>query len=177
MFMSAQKRFTLLEMLVMASVTLILVTMALPNFGATVKGNRELSEIDTLYNALVLARDTATRSGSDVMVCASADGRNCANGTWSAGYTVKYVTAPLNSPAVIHRFRAMDGTTTLVSSINGRIVFHADGRTDLPGPITFTLCDSRGVRDARALDLLVSGVPKASTILGRDVNGQPLACS
>lgn len=130
--MDSQKGFALLEMLVLAAVIVILVTAALPNFGATLKTNRQLSEMGTLATALALARNTAAQSGSDVLVCATTDGRDCAHGTWSAGYAVEYVT-PLRTAALIRTFSRLGSGTTLVSSISDRIVFHASGLTDLPG--------------------------------------------
>jgi prepilin-type N-terminal cleavage/methylation domain-containing protein len=175
--MNAQKGFTLLEMLVLAAVIVILVTAALPNFGATIKSNRGLSNVGTLAAASALARNTADLTGRDVLVCAGAGGHDCAHGTWSAGYAVEYVTLPLPTAALIPYIFGSGHGTTLVSSISDRIVFHASGVTELPGTTTFTLCDSRGARDARALDLLVSSVTEASTTLGRDANGEPLACS
>lgn len=175
--MNAQKGFTLLEMVVLAAVIVILVTVALPNFGATLESNRELSDMDTLASALVLARNTAAESGSDVLVCASANGRDCTGTVWSRGFTVEYLTPPPRTSTVIRAFPTLDIRTTLVSSISDRIVFHANGLTNLPGPTTFTLCDQRGVSYARALDLLVSGLFQISTTLGQDVNGQPLVCS
>lgn len=175
--MKAQKGFTLLEMLVVAAVIVILVTVALPNFAATIKSNREMSEMGTLAAALALARDTAAKSGSDVMICASADGHDCADGAWSTGFTVEYVTPPPRTASVIRVFPGLADGSKLISSASDRIVFHPDGLTDLPGPTTFTLCDGRGVSQARALDLLVSGLYQTSTTLGQDVNGQPLVCS
>lgn len=175
--MKAHKGFTLIEFAAMAAVIAILVTVALPNFAATLQSNRDMSEMGTLAAALALARDTATRSGSDVLVCASADGRACADTAWSQGYTVEYVTPPPQAGAVIRSFPALNSHTSLLSSLSNRIVFHANGMTDLAGATTFTLCDRRGVNYARALDLMVSGLTQASTTLGQDVNGQPLVCS
>lgn len=175
--MQAHKGFTLIEFAAMAAVIAILVTVALPNFAATIESSRELSEIGTLTAALALARDTAARSGSDVLVCASADARACADQAWSQGYVVEYVTPPPRTGTVIRSFPSLDIHTSLSSSISNRIVFHADGLTNLTGPNTFTLCDRRRVDYARALDLLVSGLTQASTRLGQDVNGQPLVCS
>lgn len=175
--MNAHKGFTLIEFVVMAAVIAILVTVALPNFAATIQSNRDMSEMGTLAAALALARDTAARSGSDVLVCASADGRACADTAWNQGYAVEYVTPPPRTGAIIRSFPALDTHSSLLSSVSNRIVFHANGMTDLTGPSTFTLCDHRGVNYARALDLLVSGLTQTSTTLGQDVNGQPLVCS
>ncbi|MBU6421126.1 MAG: GspH/FimT family pseudopilin [Gammaproteobacteria bacterium] len=176
--MNAHKGFTLIEFVVMAAVIAILATVALPNFAATIESNRELSEIGTLTAALALARDTATRSGSDVLVCASANGRDCADTAWNQGYAVEYLTPPPRTGAIIRSFPALDTHSSLLSSVsNHRIVFHANGMTNLAGLTTFTLCGRRGVNYARALDLLVSGLTQASTTLGQDVNGQPLVCS
>jgi len=175
--MKAHNGFTLLELVVLLAVVAILLTMALPNFGATIKSNRELSEVSELASALALARNTAAQSGGDVFVCASADGLTCTGGAWSQGFAVEYVSPPPRTSAVIRVFPALASGNTLVNSASDRIVFHASGATDLAGPATFTLCDSRGVSNARALDLLVSGLTETSTTLGQDVNGTPLVCS
>lgn len=175
--MKAQKGFTLLEMVVLATVIVVLVGVALPNFGATLEGNRELSEMNNLTAALTLARNTAAQSGRDVLVCASTDGRECADGDWSRGFTVAYLTPPPRTDAMIRRVAALSAHITLVSSASDRIVFHANGLTDLAGPTTFTICDSRGPNYARALDLFVSGLIQTSTKLGQDINGTPLVCT
>ena len=175
--MQAQRGFTLLELLVLLAVVAILLTVALPNFYASLESNRELSEMGTLAAALALARNTATQSGSDVLMCASANGLSCTGGDWSQGYAVAYVTPPMHTASVIRRFPAMPGSNTLMNSAGDHVVFHSNGFTDLAGTATFTLCDRRGVSQARALDLLVSGLFQTSTTLGQDVNGQPLVCS
>lgn len=179
--MSGDKGFTLIELLVLVAVVAILATIAVPNFSATIKGDRDIAQINTLLSAMALARSEAVKSGSNVLICSSSDGMTCAPaGTtnWSTGWSVQYVTPPPNAATVIRSYPALGGGNTLDSGTAGNnITYGSNGITNLGGTATFTLCDSRGVNYARALDILASGVTQTSSTLGKDVDGiTPLIC-
>jgi type IV fimbrial biogenesis protein FimT len=178
--MTGGKGFTLIELLVLVAVVAILATIAVPNFSATIKGDRDISQINTLLSAMALARSEAVKSGSVVVLCASGGGTACApaSTTWSGGFLVQYVSPPPSASTTIRAFPALGGNNTLTSDATtaGNITYSSSGMTSLAGTAIFTLCDTRGVHYARALDVLVSGVTQVSNTLGKDVNGSALSC-
>lgn len=178
--MTGDKGFTLIELLVLVAVVAILATIAVPNFSATIKGDRDISQINTLLSAMALARSEAVKTGGNVLICSSSDGVTCAPAgttSWSSGWSVQYVTAPPGATTVIRSFPALGGGNTLNSGAAAdSITYSSNGMTSMAGPATFTLCDSRGANYARALDVLASGVTQTSTTLGKDVGGSALTC-
>lgn len=177
--MSGDKGFTLIELLVLVAVVAILATIAVPNFSATIKGDRDIAQINTLVSAMALARSEAVKTGGGVLICSSSDGVTCApagTSSWSSGWSVQYVTAPPSAHTVIRSYPALNTGNSLSNSGGNSITYFSNGMTNLPVQVTFTLCDSRGVNYARALDVLVSGVTQTSATLGEDVNTTALSC-
>ncbi|HEX5313935.1 MAG TPA: GspH/FimT family pseudopilin [Gammaproteobacteria bacterium] len=81
--------FTLIEMLVTIGLLAILSAIALPSYRSFVAGNRAATQLNTFVADFQYARSDAMLNGTDVSMCASADGQSCAaDGDWNQGWIV-----------------------------------------------------------------------------------------
>ncbi len=177
--MKPQDGFTLIELLILVAVVAILTTVAIPDFSATIRNDRDLSRVNSLLTGLTLARSEAIKTGTDVSICAGSN-TTCGGSTWASGWIVYYNTLPPGAAtSIIQVFPAISGNTTFTSNNSYRFTFQANGMlTPTPlGPVTFTLCDSRGATYARAISLSATGLAEAATTVGYGLDGStPLTC-
>ena len=75
--------FTLIELLITVSIVGILLAMSFPNFQDTIESMNTNSQIKMLMTTLNLARSEAVRRGENVALCATDDGVDCNDDTWS----------------------------------------------------------------------------------------------
>jgi len=81
--------FTLLELLVVISILVILITLAIPVFDNVIQNNRTTSLSNELISTLYLARSEAIKRGVSVSVCAARDAQLNSCGTnWNNGWIV-----------------------------------------------------------------------------------------
>lgn len=160
--------FTLIELLVLLAVVAILTTIAVPDFSATIKNDRDISQINTLLTGLMLARSEAIKSSTPVSICATSNNLACSN-VWTAGWMVYYNSPPPGASTVIRVFPALNSGNTLTSSGGNTFTFNASGMTGVAS--TFTLCDSRGASYARSIDLAATGRAEAASKVGYQVDG------
>jgi prepilin-type N-terminal cleavage/methylation domain-containing protein len=100
--------FTLVEVMVVITISVILVAMALPSFRTMIRSNEISSATNTLVAGLDLARSEAIRRNTVVTMCRSVDAAtpnpNCsnavsgnfANNDWAVGWVV-FAKAPGNA--------------------------------------------------------------------------------
>jgi type IV fimbrial biogenesis protein FimT len=97
--------FTLIEALVVLTISAILVAMAIPSFQAMIQSNRISSAANAMLATLDLARSEAIRRNLPVTVCRSVDAATCsdapfggyAGNDWAAGWIV-FAVAAANVP-------------------------------------------------------------------------------
>jgi type IV fimbrial biogenesis protein FimT len=171
--------FTLIELLVLVAIVAILATVALPDFSATIKNDRDTSQLNSLLTGLMLARSEAIKSATDVSICAGNDA-TCSGTTWANGWVIYYKTLPPGvANQIIQVSPPVTGNNTFVSDNGYTFTFLANGMlTPTPAaPINFTLCDPRGVLYARSINLSATGSAEAAAKLGYQVDGStPLTC-
>jgi type IV fimbrial biogenesis protein FimT len=81
--------FTLLELMISVALIAILLALASPSFREFTSNNRITAANNDLITALNLARSEATKRGTPVSICASADGTTCGAATdWASGWIV-----------------------------------------------------------------------------------------
>lgn len=167
--------FTLIELVVTVTVLGVLVSIAVPQFTEFVRNGRRTATINELVGSLSLARSEAVRRGVPVVVCKAVDDTACRSGagdTWQAGWLV-FVNTDADSPPVIDAGETVlkvrtdqTGGYQLKPSagVINFITFGADGSAGQVG--SFTHCDVRGTRRARAV--VVAAVGRIR--LSRDTN-------
>jgi type IV fimbrial biogenesis protein FimT len=164
--------FSLIELMVLLAVVAILAAIAVPNFSATIKGDRDISQINTLLDGLTLARSEAIKYGNNVTICAG-NSKTCAAANWANGWIVFYAaTLPAGATtSTIRVFPAISGNNTLTSSGGNSFTFNASGMLNPTIASTFKLCDSRGARYARSIDLAITGRAETASKVGYQIDG------
>lgn len=80
--------FTLMELLLVASILGVLAMLGLPSLADMVARAETDSTAKLLQSALSLAKSEAIKRGETVSVCASNDGSDCSTDEWNSGWIV-----------------------------------------------------------------------------------------
>jgi type IV fimbrial biogenesis protein FimT len=150
---------------------------AVPTFRDVQRNSARTREVNRLVHDVYLARSEAIKRNGVVSLCPSLDGETCAahGASWSDGWIV-FVNLDRDSPAVrepgepllsVHE-RWGAGTTTANRST---LSFRPFGQVGVTA--TFTFCDDRGSRAARAVIISQTGRPRVSD---RSASRGPLTC-
>ena len=87
--MDKEPGFTLVELLIAIVVVTILLAAGAPAFKDFIKNNRVTAQANDLISSIQLARSEALKRGTNVVVCASNDGKKCTGeDTWADGWIV-----------------------------------------------------------------------------------------
>ena len=180
---AAHRGFTVIELMVSASVAAILVAIAVPAFNSFVQNDRDISQINSLVASFNYARSEAIKQhlSNGVEVCPSSDGATC-NGTsaWAGGWIVYNRDPSLagTPQAVVFAVPALSGSNTVTASGSGTmgLIFKYNGGTATSQALTLKICDSRGAAFAREVEVLPTGKVGASQTPGQQVSGAPLTC-
>lgn len=153
--------FTLIELLITISIAAILLTIAAPSFGNLIQDNRINTQRDNLYTAIMFTRSEAVKRGRQVIICSSSNQSQC-NGNWQDGWIVfvdsdKSDTYDAGEPLLKVFSQLEGGNSVSFSNPNNLIGYSAEGLSISPIVNTFTLCDSRGLNNARGISIAVTG--------------------
>lgn len=137
-----QSGFTLMELLIVMSLTIVSVLMTVP--GIMQYAHRNMTEITffRLDSMLQGARWQAIKVGHQIGVCGSSDGNHC-DGLWSY-YIMEY---DEQSSIVINRFKASLSCSLHLSAslgVRDRVIFNPSGTTYL-GQQGHFYCDKSSV--------------------------------
>ena len=178
---TADRGFTLFELMVTASIAAILAAVALPAFHAFVLNDRDIAQINSLVASFNYARSEAVKQNlsTGIVVCPSSDRSTC-NGSsaWSGGWIVWNTnsSAP-QGQMVLQAVPALAGGNTLTATGAGAagITFQSNGMVN--GPLTIVVCDPRGAAQALDVEVNATGRVAASQTPGKSVSGLTLTCS
>jgi type IV fimbrial biogenesis protein FimT len=146
-----------------------------------VQDARMTGMVNQLMGDLNMARSEAIKRGSATSLCASTTGSECEESReWDDGWIMFSDTNGNGVPEPgepILRIQQETAMRFLHFSAWGpgtgrRVTYEADGSTKQNG--TFTFCDERGAKKAKAVILLGTGRPRVSSVSSS--NG-PLSCS
>lgn len=174
--MRTLKGFTLIELMVTLAIAVIVLTVGVPSFMATIQNNRITTTVNDFVSDLNLARSEAIKRGSRVTLCKSADGNSCTqSGDWSQGWILfsdpnddaSFNEDEEEGETLLRVHQALrDDNASLTGNQNLRdyISYIGTGFAQLTsGGIqngTLVLCDSRDFGDhARAIVLNRTGRP------------------
>lgn len=190
--------FTLIELMVTIALAAIILTQAVPSFNALVQNNRLISQKNEFISTLNLARSEALKRGTRVTVCASTDQTTCDTADWEQGWIVF---SDRNSDQVLDSgtgaclatedclIRVNSGLTdgnslsakkSGAAADTGFIQYTPRGAVDAAA--TFTFCDRRGDRHARATNInnlgrAISASDSGADGIVNDVDGNNVSCA
>jgi type IV fimbrial biogenesis protein FimT len=163
---SAQRGFTIVELLVSLAVAAVLIGIALPAFNGLMAQRRLTSQVNDFMVAVQYARSEAAKRGQAVSI-QSLDAGDGAN-EWGDGYCV-VVGNPGDCDDPLRTFDAIgDSTLDAAGALDGRasITFNARGLMVGGGAGTVDLCDPEQTRGRRV----------SISLIGR-VSSQELDCA
>lgn len=156
---STTKGFTLIELMVTLSVAAILLGLAAPSFNEIIKNTRLTTEINGLSASLNLARSESIKRSLTVTVCKSNNRTSC-GGNWQDGWIVFEDIdddgVVDSGETLIRVSSALSSGHTLVFPNKNRVTYKSTGFA-IGYNSTFTLCDDRGITDAKGLVVSNSG--------------------
>ena len=175
--MDRHRGFTLPEVVFTLAMTVGLVGWGVPAFRDAQRNASRTREVNQFIQAVHLARSEAIKRNGVVSLCPSLDGDRCAPaGTaWSRGWIV-FVNSDRDSPAVRDDAEELLRVYSpwahgAVNANRATLSFRPFGQMGVTA--TFTFCDDRGSRAARAVIISQTGRPRVSD---RSAANTPLAC-
>lgn len=154
--------FTLVEVLVVLSITAIIVGAATPSFMNIMANNRVTAASNELVIALNLAKSEAIRSGQTTMLCKSPEGNQCDNtAAWNSGLLLFQDSdnnqMVNNGERIIKRIPATEASLKFshTGSSQNNIIFKANGRSNSNGHFCFN--NSYAEENSRAVVFTQAG--------------------
>jgi len=168
---------TLIELLITLFLIAIVTSVTVPDFRQLMLDARRTTQVNNLLHALHAARSAAILRGQPTVICKSADQRQCTPGSrsWSDGWIV-FVNTDHDSPPIVDAGEEV----LLVQPRIENLAVDSSRSAVTYWPValagttaTFSFCDSRGTRGARAIIISNTGRPRVSE---RDSANKPLKC-
>lgn len=174
-----QAGYSIYELLVTSAVASVLGLGAVGMTGM-VQDGRMTAQVNHLMGHLNLARSESIKRGIAVTLCKTENGASCATGSeWHNGWII-FVDGDANhqindGETIIKIEQPLDAIElNFAGALNhDRYVTYKPGGMVEPNG-TFTFCDNRGVKKAKAVILLGTGRPRVSAV---SAGNGPLSCS
>ena len=159
--MAGQRGFSIIELVIVATIVGVLAAMAMPTLGSLVRDQRIKTAVSDINASIIYARSEAIKRNTTVAICAkNADGSGCGNTTnWGVGWIVFEDADGNGYPgSVTDYLKKQDAITGVtVSGTGGNLSYLRDGR--LAAPL--------------AADFVVSATGSASRCVAVSVSGRP----
>jgi type IV fimbrial biogenesis protein FimT len=178
--------FSVVELIVVMSIAVTLMTVAAPSMGMFVRNSRLQAQALELMRMMHLARSEAVKRKSRVVLCRSVNPTAAVpacggvSNTWTTGYVV-FASGDGNSTYEAGTdellrigMPARNGLTVVTNSTsNNNLEFNFDGTTnESGGTARFAICDPRGGSFGRQIDVTPVGRPA----LSQGTSAQPVKC-
>jgi len=162
--------YTVIELMIVVTVTAILLAVAVPNFRTTLKNNRLTTSANSLASALQLARTEAITRKTEVSVCGcdtSQDPPICSAGEYEKGWAV-FVTNDdqhdVCEGEVIRIWGALPKDLEIHAPGLTGILYNPSGQTDLDSGDTRFILNSEGCTLESAREVRISKTGRVSTL-------------
>jgi type IV fimbrial biogenesis protein FimT len=165
--LSVVRGISLLEMLIVITLTGIFAAFAVPALSDLVERNRTRALADLLRSSLAQARAHSVVTQQDMLVCGSSDGVGC-DGGWSTGWLV-ISPLPDAEPISVHQLSAVDRLHW--QGFSGVIRFRSNGTAPLSNG-RFVIC--RG-KQGVAWQLVMNRQGRARLVEGLEEDQSPPA--
>ena len=177
--------FTLIELIVVVSLSAMLLAIAVPNMSQFIQNSRTRSMTFDLHSALAVARSEALRQRDRVVMCPSTNPASsnptCAGATrdWSTGWLAFVSDDNAFNPATDLLLKVGTGPIQGLqirsnSAVVGAFAFRPDGSLDAAaGAVRIAVCDDRG--GAHGIQIDTSSLGASTSWKG--TSGQPVNCS
>ncbi|MEW6982133.1 GspH/FimT family pseudopilin [Colwelliaceae bacterium 6471] len=186
--MPSCKGFTLVEFMVAVTILAILSAITIPNFNKFITQMRVDNEISALFQLLLIARNTAINSGTEVTVCPLDEGNRCST-LWQNEISV-FIDSNDNKvydrdsdDRLIKVKNAVNNSDKLQYALGRyRIVYAPTGRTVKWGSNgTLKYCPKNQENESRGIIISTSGRLYASSDKDNDGkdedrNGKEITC-
>ncbi|HQQ63289.1 MAG TPA: GspH/FimT family pseudopilin [Pseudomonadales bacterium] len=85
-----QRGFTLVELMIVVTITAILLKLAVPAFQDVIRNNKVQTAANSLASAISAARSEAVKRGTYVSICPTTNNTSCTNSStaWAGGWMV-----------------------------------------------------------------------------------------
>ena len=179
---TAQRGFTLIEMMVAVALTGLLLSMAVPALQQFTSNARQTSTINDFVSSMHIARSTAVTTNFRTTICASSNGVSCEAVTWDQGWIVfsdrDSDQTVDNDETIVASSDGADGLDIRSGEFGQFLMYRPNGRVMTASAAgnsgQFTVCDSRGSEHAKVLIVDLSGRPRLSY---HQADGSAPSCS
>lgn len=164
----SQSGFTLIELLITLSIVGMLVMIGMPALGSMLARSHEQSAESALEASLMHARELAVTRRMQVIVCPSANGRDCASDDdWQHGWLIaadanRDRQPDLDTPALAVFDRMPQGMRIIASRGRPRLIFRPDGSASGTNA-QLTVCHAGDKHNGRAVVVANSGRVRTTT--------------
>lgn len=180
-FSQRERAFSLHEALMTLAVVGTLTIIAVPSFQQIVSGQRMTGAVNTLVTALSLARSEAIKRNENVVLCPSADERNCQNldaseTAWENGYLLYVDRNENDSPDADETVLRIFGPSKdlRIRSTSGRnhVTYRSNGMASGTN-LSFTFCTTNNTSLPRTVIVANSGRVRTSS---KRADGSLIVC-
>jgi type IV fimbrial biogenesis protein FimT len=171
--------FTFIELVTTISIASILLAVGIPSFQILSQSNRMTATVNEIISHLNLARIKAVLRGVDVIMCPSADGRECKN-TMIWDQHIILFTDTNNSgqfepgEELLKRLDVNSSSIRISTTIKRRKAAYDFRGFSMGNNVTFTFCDTKNKVAPKAVIVSNSG---RSRLYDTKYDESPLVCN